>query len=60
MTAGEAGTFNKELVTAHVNLFWNPVPFATVGVEYMWGHRMVVNNLKGDENVLESKFAVAF
>jgi hypothetical protein len=60
LTAGEAGTFNKELVTAHVNLFWNPVPFVTVGAEYMWGHRMVVNNLKGDENVLESKFAVAF
>ena len=60
LTAAETGVFNKELMTAHVNLLWNPVPFVTVGVEYMWGHRVVVSNLKGDENALEGKFAVAF
>jgi len=54
------GTFNKELVSAHANLLWNPVSFVTVGVEYMYGHRIVVNNLKGDENVLISKMEVSF
>jgi Porin subfamily len=51
---------NKELITAAVNVIWNPVPFAEVGLEYMWGHRLVVSNLKGDENVLIGVFRVNF
>ncbi|MBV9829886.1 MAG: porin [Alphaproteobacteria bacterium] len=57
--AGGCG-LNKELITAHANLIWNPVPFVDVGIEYMYGHRQVVSNLKGDENVLISKFGVKF
>src|SRR5579872_1287041 len=45
-----AGTLNKELAAAHANLIWSPVSFVDVGVEYTWAHRVVVNNLKGDEN----------
>jgi hypothetical protein len=43
-----------------VNLVWNPVAFITTGVEYMYGHRVVVSNAKGNENVLIGKFRVAF
>ena len=57
---GGGCALNKEMVTAHVNLIWNPVPFADVGIEYVWGHRVVVSNLKGDENVLISRFRVLF
>jgi len=59
-TGGGGCSLNKELVTAHVNLIWNPVPFADFGIEYMWGHRQVVSNLKGDVNAIISRFRVAF
>jgi hypothetical protein len=57
--AGNCG-LNKEMITAHMNLIWNPVPFADVGIEYVYGHRVVLSNLKGDENVLISRFRVQF
>jgi hypothetical protein len=57
--AGGCG-LNKELVAAEVNLIWNPVPFADIGIEYFWGHRLVLGNLKGDENGLISRFRVNF
>jgi hypothetical protein len=55
-----AASTNKQLWDAFVNLVWNPVAFITTGVEYMYGHRTVVANLKGKENVLIYKFRVAF
>jgi hypothetical protein len=51
---------NKELVTSAVNLIWNPVPFADVGVEYVYAHRLVLSNLKGDVNGIISRFRVNF
>jgi len=60
-TTGAGGCgLNKEMLTAHVNLIWNPVPFVDVGVEYVYGHRIVVSNLKGDENVMMSRMRVQF
>jgi outer membrane DcaP-like protein/porin-like protein len=56
----EAQSVNKRLWNAFVNLVWNPVGFITTGVEYMYGHRTVVANLNGHENVLIGKFRVAF
>jgi Porin subfamily/DcaP outer membrane protein len=56
----EANSANKELWNAFVNLVWNPVAFITTGVQYMYGHRVVVSNAKGNENVLIGKFRVAF
>jgi hypothetical protein len=56
---GDCG-LNKELVSAHLNLIWNPVPFVDVAIEYVYGHRLVVSNLKGDQNVLIGKFGVRF
>jgi hypothetical protein len=56
----EANSANKEIWNAFVNLVWNPVAFITTGVEYMYGHRVVVSNAKGNENVLIGKFRVAF
>jgi hypothetical protein len=57
--AGNCG-LNKELVASEINLIWNPVPFADVGIEYFWGHRLVLSNLKGDVNGLISRFRVNF
>ncbi len=57
--AGGCG-LNKELVTSAVNLIWNPVPFADVGIEYVWAHRLVLSNLKGDVNGIISRFRVNF
>src|SRR5579884_4401351 len=51
---------NKEIITAHANLIWSPVSFVDFGVEYMYGHRVTVANLKGYENVLISKIAFRF
>ncbi|HJU19892.1 MAG TPA: DcaP family trimeric outer membrane transporter, partial [Stellaceae bacterium] len=56
----ESTAANKELITTHANLIWSPVSFVDIGLEYLWGHRVVVANLKGDENVLISKFRIRF
>jgi len=56
----EAEAANKRLWNTLVSLVWNPVAFITTGVEYMYGHRTVVANLQGHENVLIYKFRVAF
>jgi hypothetical protein len=58
--SAQAGTVNKELVSAHANVIWSPVAFVDFGLEYMYGHRVVVNNLKGDENTLIGEFKVRF
>ena len=51
---------NKELMTAHVNLIWSPVSFIDAGLEYMWGQRRVVANIRGSENTVIGKFRVKF
>jgi hypothetical protein len=51
---------NKQLQTAHVNLIWSPVAFIDTGIEYMWGQREVVANIRGTEQVLIGKFRVKF
>ncbi|HYM72947.1 MAG TPA: porin [Stellaceae bacterium] len=58
--AAQAGSLNKELMTAHANVIWSPVSFIDIGLEYMWGQRRVVDNQTGTENVLISKFAFKF
>ena len=57
--SGNCG-LNKELVAAEVNLIWNPVPFADFGIEYFWGHRLVLSNLKGDVNGIATRMRVNF
>ena len=59
-TGGGGCGLNKELINAHINLIWNPVPFADIGLEYTWAHRVVVSNLKGDMNALIGRFRVQF
>jgi hypothetical protein len=51
---------NKQVVTAHVNLIWSPVAFIDTGIEYMWGQRTVLANIRGTEQALIGKFAVKF
>ena len=56
----ESITANKQVVTAHVNLIWSPVAFIDTGIEYMWGQRTVLANIRGTEQALIGKFAVKF
>src|SRR6202162_4072888 len=60
INSAQAGAANKELLTAHANVIWSPVSFVDFGVEYMFGHRIVLNNLRGDENTLIGEFKVRF
>jgi hypothetical protein len=56
----EATAANKRLYTVHGNVIWSPVSFVDIGLEYMYGRRVVVANLRGEENVLISKFRIKF
>ena len=58
---GAAGCgLNKELLNPTVNVFWSPLAFVDIGLEYMYGHRLTVGNQRGDQNVLLSRFRVRF
>jgi hypothetical protein len=57
---GQSAALNKELMTAHLNLIWNPASFVDIGLEYVWGQRQVVNNQSATMNVLISKLAFRF
>ena len=56
----QSSTFTKEQWNAFVNLVWNPVPFITTGIQYMYGTRIVVANGKGHEQAITWKWRVAF
>jgi hypothetical protein len=58
--AAASTSVNKELMTAHANLIWNPVSFVDVGVEYVWGQRTAVTNAHATMNALISKFGFRF
>ncbi len=51
---------NKRLITSHANIIWSPISFMDVGLEYMYGQRTTVANLRGQEQALISKFRVKF
>ncbi|MBV8096631.1 MAG: porin [Acetobacteraceae bacterium] len=51
---------NKQLMTVHANVIWSPVAFIDAGLEFLWGQRQVVANIKGSEETLISKFRVKF
>jgi hypothetical protein len=51
---------NDQLMTAHVNLIWNPVAFIDTGIEYTWGQRRVVAQIYGNQQALVGKFRVKF
>jgi DcaP outer membrane protein/Porin subfamily len=53
-------TNNKLLSITHANLFWSPVAFIDFGVEYAWGHRVTVNNFKGDAYTLQGNMRIRF
>jgi len=53
-------TNNKLLATSYANLFWSPVAFVDFGGEFGWGHRVTINNFKGDQYALEGLMRVRF
>jgi hypothetical protein len=58
--AAEAINLNKEMETAHLNLFWRPVSFVDIGVEYMFGRAVTPANRIGKEHVILSAFRFRF
>jgi hypothetical protein len=58
--AGGLASGNKELMIAHANLYWSPVTWVDLGIEYVWGYRVTVGNLKGDENGINARMKVKF
>jgi hypothetical protein len=56
----QAISANKEQWDTFVNLVWSPVAFITTGIQYMYGRRIVVANLKGNAQAFVGKFRVAF
>jgi hypothetical protein len=57
---GATTSLNKELMTIHGNLIWNPVSFVDIGLEYMWGQRTAVTNQHATENALIQEFKFRF
>jgi hypothetical protein len=57
---GATSSVNKELITGHANLIWNPVSFVDVGLEYVWGQRTAVTNQHATMSALISKFGFRF
>jgi hypothetical protein len=57
---GAAAGANKQAISAHANLIWNPLSSVSVGVEYVWGRRTVLNNSFGTMNTLIGRFALSF
>jgi hypothetical protein len=58
--ASQSVNQNKQLQNAHANIIWSPVAFIDAGLEYTWGQRQTVANIRGNYQVLISKFRVKF
>jgi hypothetical protein len=50
----------KQLMNTFINLIWSPVAFVDTGIEYTWGQRMVLANIRGSEQALVGVFRVKF
>lgn len=46
------GSANKEIITFHANMIWNPIPSVEIGGEYMYGYRQVQDGREGDAHRL--------
>jgi hypothetical protein len=57
---GATTSLNKELMTAHLNLIWNPVSFVDVGLEAVWGQRTAVTNAHASSSTLIQEFKFRF
>jgi hypothetical protein len=59
--AGTAGcNLNKEFANPTANLFWSPVAFVDVAIEYMYVKRQTVGNQTGEQHTVEGLFRVRF
>jgi hypothetical protein len=51
---------NKEIISAHANLIWSPVPSYRVGIEYMHGYRELESGVSGDLDRIQTLFMYLF
>ncbi len=57
---GQNTNDNKYLAIAHANLFWSPVAFVDLALEYSYGHRQTISNRKGDAYAINGLMRVRF
>lgn len=51
---------NKEVMSGHLNLIWEPAKQYRVGLEYMHGHREVESGTEGDLDRVQTSFMYLF
>lgn len=51
---------NKEVMSGHINLIWNPAPSYRVGIEYMHGFRELEDGTEGNLDRFQSSFMYLF
>jgi len=51
---------NKEIMSGHLNLIWEPVKQYRIGLEYMHGHREVESGAEGDLDRIQTSFMYLF
>ena len=52
--------YNRQLMTAHLNLLWFPVAFIRTGIEYTYDHRQTIWHQSATGNVIMGDFQVKF
>lgn len=45
---GFAGNANQQTQSLHANLLWSPLPRTTIGLEYIYANRELVNGQNGE------------
>lgn len=53
-------TANKEIMSGHINLIWQPMASYKVGVEYMHGFRKLESGVEGDLDRVQGSFMYLF
>jgi hypothetical protein len=58
--AGTPANTNKSTASAHVNLIWNPVANADMGIEFIYANRETEDGLRGHLNRLQASAKYSF
>jgi hypothetical protein len=51
-------TMSRQAQSVHANLLWSPLPQATVGIEYIYGTRQLIDGLNG--NISRAQFSTRY
>jgi hypothetical protein len=51
-------TMSRQAQSVHANLLWSPLPQATVGIEYIYGTRQLIDGQNG--NISRAQFSTRY